>query len=386
MIRYILWLVWLLLMSGCSWINETIKGDDNTTPPAKLVPIEQPLAIQKLWESRIGSGTEGAFLKLSPVVEQGRIYAAGHDGEVVAMDTSTGQKIWQVETDLPISAGVGLGDDLALVGTGDGQVLALNLDNGQEVWRAQVSSEILAPPQSAQGVTVVRTVDGSFTGLDARTGKRLWAYNYTVPVLTLRGAAAPLLTRNVAITGLDTGKLLVLSLQNGAPVWEKTITPPRGRTELERLVDIDTKPRLVDNNLYVAAYQGNVTAIDLRSGNTLWTRDFSSHAGLDADLAQVYVCDDEDAVWALDRRNGGALWKQAELNGRALSSPAVTDAYVVVGDFEGYLHWLSKEDGRLLGRVRADKEGIIAAPVVSGNTLYVLGKGGRLSAFRVERV
>jgi outer membrane protein assembly factor BamB len=231
---------------------------------------------------------------------------------------------------------------------------------------------------------VVRTIDGRFIGLDTESGERLWIYTYTVPALTLRGTAAPLLAQGVAITGLDTGKLLVLSLQDGTPVWEKRIAPPQGRTELERLVDIDAEPRVMDSVLYIVTYQGNVTAIDLRNGNTLWSRDFSSYSGLDVDTRQVYITDDNDTVWALDRRSGGTLWKQTALNRRTLSTPVVNGNYVVVGDFEGYLHWLDTTDGRLVGRVRADKEGIAAAPVVRDNILYVLSNRGTLSAFQLE--
>ncbi len=383
MIRTILPLLLMLLSSGCSWIGSYLAGTDNSTPPAELVAIAQPIPIQKLWDAQVGSGAGKAFIKLAPAVGQGRVYAAGHDGNVVALDAETGRALWTVDTGLELSAGVGLGDGLVLAGTGKGQVVALRQQDGGEAWRAQVSSEILATPRAAEGVVVVRAVDGKFTGLDARSGERLWVYSHTVPVLTLRGTAAPLLAQGVAVTGLDTGKLLVLSLHDGVPRWERTITPPKGRTELERLVDIDSEPRVMDGILYVTAYQGNVTAIDLRTGNTLWSRDFSSYAGLDVDAQQVYITDASDAVWALDRRNGSALWKQAELTGRSLSAPVVSDAYVVVGDFEGYLHWLAKDDGKLVGRVRADSKGIAVAPVVRGNTLYVLGKSGTLSAFRV---
>jgi outer membrane protein assembly factor BamB len=276
-------------------------------------------------------------------------------------------------------------DDLVLVGTDEGQVVALQAADGEEAWRARASSEILAVPQGAEGVVVVRTIDGRFVGLDTNTGEQLWIYTYTVPALTLRGTAAPLLAQGVAITGLDTGKLLVLSLQDGTPVWEKRIAPPQGRTELERLVDIDAEPRVVDSVLYIVTYQGNVTAIDLRNGNTLWSRDFSSYSGLDVDTQQVYITDDNDTVWALDRRNGGTLWKQTALNRRSLSTPVTVDgSYVVVGDFEGYLHWLDATDGSLVGRVRADKEGIAAAPVFRNNTLYVLSNGGTLSAFQLK--
>jgi len=373
----------ILLTAGCGTINRYLAGTDNSIPPADLIPIENPISVQELWTTRVGKGTDGSFIKLKPAWVDGTLYAASHNGVVSALDAQTGSVLWSVDTDLPISAGVGLGLGLLLVGTNDGEVLALAQVDGEEIWRVQVSSEILASPRAASGIVVVRTVDGKFYGLDARTGQQLWLYSHTVPVLTLRGTAAPVLDQNVAVTGLDTGKLLVLSLSDGQLIWEKTIAPPQGRTELERLVDIDTEPRIVGEVLFVTAYQGNITAINIRNGNTLWARDFSSHAGLDADPNGVYIVDEEDTVWSINRFNGNALWQQAELKGRQLSAPVVSEDYVIVGDVEGYLHWIRKNDGKIVGRVRADSEGVTTPPIQRGDTLYVLGAGGDLSAYRL---
>jgi outer membrane protein assembly factor BamB len=384
--RHLLGIGLLLSCTSCGWINSYLAGSDNVAPPAELQPIADSLPVQKLWDVDVGAGTQGAFVKLVPVIQTGRVYAASYDGLVVAVDANDGELLWKVDTGLSITAGVGFIDDLVLVGTDQGQVVALQAADGEEVWRARASSEILAVPQGAEGVVVVRTIDGRFIGLDADSGEQLWIYTYTVPALTLRGTAAPLVAQGVAISGLDTGKLLVLSLGDGTPVWEKRIAPPQGRTELERLVDIDAEPRVVDSVLYIVTYQGNVTAIDLQNGNTLWSRDFSSYSGLDVDTRQVYITDDNDTVWALDRRSGGTLWKQTALNRRSLSTPVIINGrYVVVGDFEGYLHWLDATDGRLVGRVQTDDEGIAAAPVVRDNILYVLSNSGRLSALQLER-
>lgn len=381
MMRLILILAALLPAAGCSsWL----LGSDNRPPPAELAKIDNPIPIARLWKARVGSGTDGAFVKLIPAVADGQVYAASFDGTVTALGADDGAVRWEVEIDLPISAGVGLSDDLVLVGTPEGQVIALRRENGKQVWAAQMPSEVLAAPRAAEGMVVVRTVDGNLVGLDAATGERRWSYHYTVPVLTLRGAAPPLLAQGVVICGLDTGRVLVLSLQEGIPLFEKTIVPPRGRTELERMVDIDAEPKVVGNVLFVATYQGNVSALDLRNGDTLWTRDLSSHAGLEADAGRVYVSDAGDTVWALDWRNGDPLWKQEGLSNRNLSAPVVSDDYLVVGDFEGYLHWLARDSGRMVGRVEVDDDGIGVPPAVAGDTLYVLGNGGTLSALRVD--
>ena len=380
MIHRLFLLLVLILSTGCSWFG----GSDNLIPPAKLQDIAQPLSVRQLWETQVGSGAKNQFIRLTPALADGRLYAASFDGVVMALDALSGQRLWETATGLSISGGVGVSDNgLALVGTNKGQVVALRQDNGQEAWRAQVSSEVLAPPRAASGIVVIRTGDGKFTGLDARTGERRWVYAPAMPTLSLRGVAPPVVTRTLVIAGLETGKLLVLSLDKGLPITEKTIAPPRGRTEIERLIDIDAEPIILGENLYMAAYRGNVAALDMRNGNLLWNREVSSYAGLDVDERQVYISDDTDAVLALDRRTGGTLWRQAELIGRRLSAPVAARDHVVVGDFEGYLHWLSKDSGKIVGRICAASKAIVAPPFAAGDTVFVQGQGGALGAFRV---
>ena len=382
MIRRAFLLLTLVLSAGCSTIGGWFSSD-NSIPPAELQTVAQPISVQQLWETKVGAGVKDQFLRLVPALADGRIYAASADGVVMALDALTGQRLWETNTQLPITGGVGLSETgLVLVGASKGQVVALRQENGQEAWRAQVSSEVLAPPRAGNGIVVVRSGDGKFTGLDARTGERRWVYVHSVPALSLRGSAPPLVVQGLVVAGLDSGKLLVLSLDKGLPLTEKTIAAPRGRTEIERMIDIDSEPKVVGDTLYLAAYRGSVAAIDMRGGNLVWTRDLSSYAGLAVDAGQVYVSDDTDAVIALDRRSGGTLWKQPELTGRRLSAPVATDDYVVVGDFEGYLHWLSKDSGRIVGRVRATSASIITPPIAAGNIVFVYGKGGTLSAFR----
>ena len=380
MVRRLFPLLFLIILSaGCSWFG----GSDNSIPPAKLQDIAQPVGVRQLWETQVGSGAKNQYTRLTPALADGRLYAASFNGVVLALDALSGQRLWETATQLPISGGVGVSDNgLVLVGTNKGQVIALRQDSGQEAWRAQVSSEVLAPPRATSGMVVVRTGDGKFTGLDARTGERRWMYAPAMPALSLRGSAPPVLTRTLVIAGLETGKLLVLSLDKGLPVTEKTIAPPRGRTEIERLIDIDAEPKIFGEYLYLVAYRGSVAAVDMRSGNLLWNRELSSYAGLDVDEGQVYVSDDTDAVLALDRRSGGTLWRQAELTGRRLSAPVATRDHVVVGDFEGYLHWLSKDSGRIVGRIRAAGKAIVAPPLAAGDTVFVQGQSGALGTFR----
>ncbi|HPF59428.1 MAG TPA: outer membrane protein assembly factor BamB [Candidatus Competibacteraceae bacterium] len=383
MIRLALSLLILILSTGCSTIGGWFGGSDNSIPPAALKTIDQPVGVQQLWETQIGSGAEKQFIRLTPALVDGRVYAASHDGTVTALDALSGQRLWETSTNLPISGGVGVsGNGLVLAGTSKGEVIALRQENGQEAWHAQVSSEVLAPPRAASGIVVIRTVDGKFTGLDADSGEQRWVFTYAMPALSLRGNAPPVVTRDLVIAGLDSGKLLVLALTKGLPLTEKTVAIPRGRTEIERLIDIDSEPKVFADTLYLAAYRGNIAAIDMHSGNLLWNRDISSYAGLDVDARQVYTSDDTDAVLALDRATGSTFWKQTELTGRRLSAPVVTTDHVVVGDFEGYLHWMRKEDGRIVGRLRAASKAIVTPPVAIGDIVFIQGQGGTLGAFR----
>ncbi|MFP5344188.1 MAG: outer membrane protein assembly factor BamB [Gammaproteobacteria bacterium] len=264
-------------------------------------------------------------------------------------------------------------------------MLALDEIKGGVTWRVRVSSEVLSPPRVAQGIVVVRCVDGRLFGLNAGDGSRIWVYDSAAPALTLRSTSAPLIVGDKVIAGFANGKLAAVSLQEGKLLWETAIAEPRGRTELERLVDISGDPQEYDGVVYAASFQGRIAAVQADSGQLLWARDLSSHAGIAVDERYVYVTDAQSQVYALDRRDGRSLWKQDKLRARALSAPAALGEYIAVGDFEGYLHWMARDDGRFVARVRVDDNGIIATPVVSADTLYVNGKGGVLAAFRLSK-
>jgi outer membrane protein assembly factor BamB len=384
MLRALLLTLSLLALSGCATISEWWAGEDNAEPPAELTDFTASVTLKTLWSTSVGEGVEEQNLKLVPQVAGGRVFTAGSEGRVSAFDAENGARLWSVDLDLPLSGGPGVGEGLVLVGSSDGQLVALRANNGEEAWRAQLTSEVLSVPRAADGVVVVRTVDGRLFGLAADNGERRWVYQRTVPVLTLRGTGSPLIVSGHAVAGFDNGYVAVINLSNGRALWEKRIAVARGRTELERMIDIDADPLRVGGDLYVASYQGKVVSLDLRSGQPQWSRDVSVYTGLASDGENVYVTDEFSEVWALERGNGAAFWKQASLRARKLTAPVVYGDHVVVGDFEGYLHLLSTRDGHFTGRVRHDGSGILAAPVVAGDTLYVLGRSGRLSAMRLE--
>jgi outer membrane protein assembly factor BamB len=318
-------------------------------------------------------------------VSGSRVYVANREGYIKALNSSNGKVIWSVEKEgLEISGGPGAGEGLVLVGTSNGEVLALSEQDGSEVWRSRVSSEVLSVPKAALGMVVVHTMDGKLYALNVSDGKVAWMYDRSIPVLTLHGNSSPVISGSKVFCGFASGKLIAFDIESGQQYWEATIAVPTGRSELERIVDIDGDPVVQGGMVYVATYQGQLAAVDQRTGEVAWRRKFSSYAGLGADHEYLYVADDVDNVWAIDPNNSSSMWKQDKLNNRKLSAPAVLGRYIVVGDFEGYLHWLSPEDGRMLARSRVGSSPISTPPVIDGSVAYVLGDGGELAAVTVS--
>ena len=372
------YLVLLALLGGCA-----LRGKDTSEPPAPLTGIEQKVVLEQVWERRLGSGHDGQFVRLMPAFVGERIYLADRKGRVFALQAESGKELWEVNTRARISAGVDAGEGIVVVGTSDGEVLALGMDDGAERWRVRVPSEVLSVPRVEAGVVVVQTVDGTLTGLNVGNGERRWAFDRSMPPLTLRGGSTPATGGGVAVAGFANGRLALVTVEQGRPVWEVAVAEPRGRSELERMVDLDADPVIVGNKVYAVSYQGQVAAVDIPSGQIDWRRDMSAYAGLGVDFSQLYVTDDKSEVWALSRRDGASLWKQDALRLRDLSAPLPFRDLVVVGDFEGHVHLLARFDGDLVGRVRTDSRGIADLRAV-GDRLYVLGKGGLLTVLQVK--
>ncbi len=385
--RVLLSLLLALLLSGCSSLNpmDMFASEDSSEPPAQLQPIRNHLAIETLWSTNIGSGTDEQRVRLVPFVDQGRLFAADRNGTLRALDSVSGRVEWSRDTGLEISGGPGAGEGLVLVGTSNAEVAAFAAETGEPRWSARVSSEVLSVPKVGNGVVVVHTIDGKLFGFDATSGEQRWIYDRTTPILTLYGSSSPVISGNLVVAGFASGKLAALNLTTGELAWEITVSAPSGRSELDRMVDIDGDPLVLDGVVYVTTYQGEMAAVTLDTGVVLWRRKLSSYAGSAADWRQLYVSDSDDALWAILPRNGSSLWKNDVLHGRKISAPAVLGEAVVVGDFEGYLHWFSQEDGRLMARSRVGKAAISSRPLVVDDVLYVYGDAGDLAALRLSR-
>lgn len=375
----------VLTVSGCTWISEYFRGEDNTEKPTPLTEFKPGIEVEQVWNVDTGEGAGEQRLNLQPLVADGKVFVSDRSGKVLAYDLASGKQVWEVNTRAVITAGVGGSEDLLLAGTRGGEIIALSRKDGKQVWRTRVSTEVLAVPVMAKGIVVVRTIDGTVAGLNATTGKLTWEYSQREPSLTLRGTSSPVIAGDVVISGFDNGKLVALSLFEGKVVWQRTITEPRGRSELERLVDLDGTPVVTDGVVYVVSYRGDISAVSILDGQLLWNRKMSSYKGLTLDGKQLYITDAESQLWALYRTNGASLWKQEKLKWRSITRPAVMGDYLVVGDVEGYLHWINRDDGKFLSRTQGDKKGYYAAPVVSGSTLVTLGVSGELTAYRVAK-
>lgn len=383
-----LWLVVVLALAGCSSISETVTGffedKDNTEPPAELTDFTARASVETVWEVSAGASSSKLYVRLLPAISEGKMFTAGISGRVTALDASNGSQFWQVDTQLPVRGGPGAGEGLVLLGTADAEVVALSQQDGSERWRAKVASEVLAAPKIGNGVVVARSIDGRIYGLNAADGKRLWIYDSQVPVLTLRGVSSPVIEGRGVVAGLANGRLVALRLSDGVVLWESAIARPRGRSELDRIVDIDSEPVIANGVIHAVTFQGNIATIALENGRGLWRREMSSHAGLSADQTYLFVTDENSEIWALDRRDGRSYWKQDKLRARKVTAPVPLAGYVVVGDLEGYVHVLSREDGSFVARKKVSSSPIIAPPIVRDGKVYVSSSDGRVTALQIN--
>ncbi|MCY1399252.1 Outer membrane protein assembly factor BamB [compost metagenome] len=376
--KHVALLALTLLAVGCS------SNSKKELPPAELTDFTEEVRLEKQWSRSVGDGQGDLYNLLEPAVDGSVIYAASAEGRVMAIQRESGDVLWKQDLDLPVSGGVGVGHGMVLIGTLRGDVIALDETSGEQKWRTRVTSEVLSAPATDGDVVVVQTQDDKLIAFDAASGNRRWIYESSVPVLTLRGTGAPLIAGRLALAGLASGKVIAVDVQRGLPVWEQRVAVPQGRSELERVVDIDGGLTLVDNILYVASYQGRAAALDVSTGRVLWQREASSYAGVAEGFGNVYVSEASGTVEGLDSRGASSLWRNESLARRQLSAPAILSSNVVVGDVEGYVHLLSQVDGRFVGREKVDGDGVRVRPLVVGNWMYVFGNSGDLVAYTIR--
>ena len=368
-----------VLLAGCSLLR---SDRDDAVPP--LADIEPLASVETAWTTNAGAGIGRHWLVLAPAVVDGRVLVADARGRLSAFAADSGRSAWRTSTGADITGGVGSGGGLVVAGTEDGEVLAVSAQSGDIAWRAEVSSEVQSRPGVADGRVVVRTLDGKLFGLDAGSGEPRWSYDGGVPSLSVRGTSSPAIVGDAAVAGFDNGRLAAVRIENGEVLWEAVVSSARGPSELDRLADVDAQPVIVKDVVYAASHERAVAAFDIETGRALWRRDIESRTGLAADGDLVYVAAADGTIRALDRLSGATVWTESSLVGREPAWPAVHGAFVAVGDSEGYVHWLRREDGRPAARTRSGGSPVAGPPAIHGEALVVYRRNGRLAAYEVR--
>jgi outer membrane protein assembly factor BamB len=379
-------LLMVLSLGACSTVSGWFDMDDedDLTKPAELVDFEETVKIRKLWSVGVGDGQGDGLYQLQPVIDGNVIYAAGADGEVKAVDRERGKVLWKTDLDTPLSGGVGLYGDALLLGSSDGFVIQVSASDGTQRWSTRLQGEVLAPPQGDGRVVVAQTYDGKLQGLDFDSGEKLWTYDSNVPVLTIRGTSTPILNNGNVYAGFANGRVIAFDAETGSVRWEVRVAISQGRSEIERIVDVDGTMALIGSELYAASYQGRVVAIDVASGRKIWQKDVSSFSGVSQGFGNVYVTDADGTLSAYQRNGQGLRWQQDALAYRELSRPTPVSSYVAVTDFKGVLHLMSQVDGEFVGRTSVGGGGARADMLADGNRLYVFTNSGKLVAYEIS--
>jgi len=365
----------LMILQGCALFGE---DDEDIRLPTELIEFESVIEVDEKWDVSVGKGHEGLVLGLKPTTDGEQIYAASFDGNVIAFDNNRGRRIWKNNYDLNFTSGPTFKDGILVLGTNDGELIALDALTGEVLWTTTVSSEILAPVSIKDDKIFVRTVDGSLTALSKEDGAQQWLVNHKVPRLSLRGTSAPVNFANAVLCGFDDGKVSAYDVSNGTLLWETMLTPAGGRTEIEKIMDIDAPMVILGNELYVGSYQGALGAMALESGDIIWVTEASIYAGIAADDNAVFVSEADGTVMALSRFTGREIWKKENLLYRNPTAPVIMGDSIVIGDLEGYLHWLDKTSGAMQERINIGKSKISSTPLVLNNSVYVLTDSGDL--------
>jgi outer membrane protein assembly factor BamB len=368
----------LCLLAACS-------KNKNPEQPAKLAPIRSSLRVEHIWSASVSDrGAKRLRLGLGLALDGDRVFASGHKGEVAAFDLRTGHRLWRTYTKLPLGGGPAVRGNMVVVGASDGHVVALNAATGKPLWTVLINGAVISAPAISDNVVAVRSVDGKLRALSPTDGHELWEAEQDVPSLSLRGTSTPEIVGDLIICGFDDGKVVAVNSSDGTQVWQATVSAPHGRTEIERLADVDGPVSIAGKDVYAVGYHGNVTMLALDSGQTWWAHEASSYRGVVLGNNVAYMATADGKIVALNPTNGSVIWTQPALRYRGLTTVAVSDDAVITADFQGYVHFLDKRTGAFIARVRAGRLRISNAPVVAGDEVVVINDGGRISAYRMS--
>lgn len=402
-VRTLILAVSVLALAGCGTLRNLFTSDvEQQREPAELPELQETLAVERAWSLKLGDGQERQGLRRHAAIEGERLYVSNDEGRVLAVDANTGDVLWDSEVvktgksgslllfwrrkeiEGGVSGGPGVGNGLVVAGGRNGEVVALDAETGTERWRARATSEVTATPLIAGDRVIVRSHDGRTFGLDAADGTRRWVFDRGVPALNMRGNGAPVTDGTLVYLGYDDGSVVALRAQDGTEAWSQRVAEPDGRSELDRMADVDGELGLGYSEVYASSVKGQTMAIASANGQPLWARDAGGHAGVALLSDRIVVSDASGTIWALSRADSSAVWKQDVFQRRWLTTAAVQGDYLVFGDVEGWLHWVRASDGVVVGRIRHERAPIRGTPQVSANgMLFAIGSEGRLSAYRL---
>jgi len=376
-----------VLLSACSRVDNFFLGEDNTDPPTKLTEIHEKVTVESQWKVKTGYGKHNEYVTLQPAIANDRIITADIQGNVIAVDRTTGKNIWRALLEQGVSSGPVLRNQVVVLGTRKGKVIALSSMNGKALWTAEVSNEVLARPVLVGNKALIQTTDGKLYAFNLADGKLLWRYEHNNPSMILRSGGSPVVTHDKVIAGFADGRLVAVNLNNGELLWVRTVAQPEGGTDVQRMVDIAATPVVANGVLYVASFQGQLAAINLSSGNLIWHHKVSVYNDLAMDGNVIYASDSHSQLWAFNRVTGKVLWRQNDLKGRNITAPVVNNDKLIIADGSGYIHVLSKKNGQFLGRKKITLlSGISAAPQVSQDHIYVLLNNGELEHLTLQAI
>ncbi len=384
----------VILLSSSIFACSSSDDEDPSTKVAELSELENAFEAQVLWDKSIGDGVDDYFSRLKPTVAYNKVYSASRIGDVVAYDKETGKEVWTVDLsdinnersfwDSRVSALVAggpiAGMNKLFLGTENGEVFALDAETGELIWQAKIKGEVITSPAIDLGILVVNSASGTLKAFDANTGDELWKVEQDVPALTLRGISTPVIASGGVIVGSGKGEVGVYILEKGQQGWSTEVGEATGSTELQRVIDVDSAPVVFGDKIYAISARGNLVAIELKSGRILWKRQYSSYRQIAVYRNDIFITNTRGHIYALNRNNGIERWSNLELTNRGVTGPAVVNNYIVVGDFEGYIHWLDQETGQIVSRHEVDGSGIYSTPTVVDDVIYSQSRDGDLQA------
>ncbi len=370
-----------LMLAAC---GSTSTKDDEEMEPAELAEITPEVGFKKRWVQRIGLGFDEIDSRIDLAFSEDNILAASANGVVAMLSQSTGELRWQTDLEVTISGGIGVNRQLVYVGSNDGDLIALNLTDGEEVWRKKTSGEILSAPVSDGALLLVHSFDGKLYGLDAQSGEQRWVFQDNLPLLTMRGSSKPVIYEELILMGQANGKLIALDKETGQLRWERRVAIAQGKSEIERIVDVDATPLVSGGGVYAVSYQGRIVAFEVGSGRPEWQASESSHTDMATGFGNVYVVSADSSMTAYAKSDGSVVWRQSVLHRRQITAPSIIKSYLVTADYEGYLHLLSQVDGHLVARRLVDSRGVGTAVLTNDDMMFVLGDSGKLVAYQLD--